>query len=229
MISTFARASVPLSVIIFAAGCASGTLLTPVAPQGGEPFAVTADRLTQTQSSPCKIPNGLYFRGPCQRFALPRYGKRISFASYRGLSVVEHIGSNSGDTSLVVGMGTSDKDITGKTHGSAFPEYGSVRCMTAFGGSIPCKGKAFLYSLTYNTGVDVGLHETPTFRVTSTDAFPGKKCQEAFLGYSTSGFFWIDFDIYAKPKNGSVTFWQSKANLITLGHDYVGIFAFHCF
>lgn len=75
----------------------------------------------------------------------------------------------------------------------------------------------------------MAMTKTPAFTVSDTKAFPGAKCEEAMIGYTTDHkWVWIELGVYAKPLNGIATFKPTRF-LIDLNHGSFDVFAFHCF
>jgi hypothetical protein len=188
---------------------------------------------TDTAPSPCAIPNGWQFNGPCQQFSLTYPGPNIKLGVYRGLTFITHFGITTADGQpFVLGLGTSDKDITGKDNG-VFPVYGHAKggCATYYGGQVRCKGTGFAYMLLYVPPTNkwaTGLQYSPTFRIKNTGKFPGTRCQQAMLGsYAGSEWVWLELPQIAKPQKGSVTF-KPFQWILTLGEGYFQVEAFHC-
>jgi hypothetical protein len=236
MISSFTRTLAALGAVASLVACSGGGAVVPFV-QHGTPLVMGAGMeagAARSQTSPCNVPKGWYFRGSCLDFSLNIKGETVTLGAYHGISITEHIGPNSAypasHNSFVVGMGTSDKDITGKSRGFVFPKYGSVECVAFGAASTPCKGKGFLYSVMLNDSDAMGMSHTPTFRVSYNGALPGTSCEEAMIGYSfsTSKFFWVETGVYGKPQNGTVTFKPARIAL-TFEPKASLAFAFHCY
>lgn len=216
------------------AACA-GTSSVPPSPS----YAELAGRLQPVAAaegtpSPCAIPHGWRFEGPCKEFDLPSTpGPTIKFPRYRGLRVITHIGTTTSDGQpFVLGLGTGDADITGRDYG-VFPEFGHAPggCYTYYHKAIKCKGTAFAYVLLYVPPTNswaTGLASTPWYRIEAA-AFPGTRCRQAVLG-ALGGRTWVwqDLPQIARPKRGAVTF-KPFEWILSLAEGYFEVVAFHCY
>ena len=107
---------------------------------------------------------------------------RPALKSYKGISQTLRFPSLSGSvpsgTKIVVGEGTTAKDITGTFEGTKFPIYGSssVPCVNQYGSATGCAGKAVIYDGLVNPGQSgVTWNGSPAITLESSTAFKHKK------------------------------------------------------
>ena len=177
--------------------------------------------------------NGWTFHGPCDLFNLPSWPPiTIKLGAYRGLTVKAKFISESTDgRPFVLGLGTSDKDITGKIT-TFFPLYGTNGgCTDFYLNPTKCRGKGFVYELLMNppsSTVPMGIQHSPAFRIRNTGSYPGRKCQQATLVASGGKWRWSEFPQVVSPKNGVLAFASVQWGL-TLQPGSFEVEAFHCF
>jgi hypothetical protein len=237
MINRVVRAIVTLGATALLAAC-SGVSNTPPVMQLTTPSSVLAggagnlvSALTSSQSSACAVTNGWHFHGSCKTIVLPYSGKTVTLPAYHGMTVKITIGQNGFGTKLVLGLGTSDTDITGKQFNTAFPVWGSKAATCVGGGGLSerCKGKGFLYILFYepSSSLGGGIPNYPSYRITNTGSFYGTHCVESTIDWNTK-WYWIDSPVTAKPVNGVATFKASPDWGLTLTPGEFSVVAFHC-
>src|SRR5579862_3596063 len=138
-----------LTAIATLAACAGGSGVTPSTDPASVPLSMSLTPTVSNSPSPCAMKHGWTFHGPCEQFDLPSWPPTtIKLGPYQSLKVATIFGGQSSDgTALVLGLGTSDTDITGKIR-TVFPLYGSNGgCTNFYGYRTKCKGKGFLYEL----------------------------------------------------------------------------------
>jgi hypothetical protein len=240
MMSPVFRAIVTLGAAALLASCSGGSSV-PLAGQQSAPSAVgtelgalgptLASRLSGSQSAACDPKYGWSFKGPCQVFVLPYKGRTVTLSPYHGMRVTVKFGQNSVVGNFVVGLGTSDADITGKHYLDLFPVWGSkaAKCLGLNQRVTPCKGKGLLYVLLYlppTTHHAAGL-PYPSVHITKSGNFPGTTCAEASLFWS-SAWYWIESGNTAKPLNGNITFRYNPDWDLTLQPGHFGVLAVYC-
>lgn len=226
------RAMVGAGVVALLAACSAGDAGVPMAHEVAMRVVHTGSVQSQS-TSPCDIPNGWYFKGPCQQFSLPYTGKTLHFPVYHGVTLMVRFGITSvNGRDFVVGMGTNDSNITGKDFDSVFPMYGtSEGCVDLNFNTVKCRGKAVLYVLLRNpdSTFGAGIPDSPLFRLTKKSAFHGTKCQMAMLVYrGSSNWQWLELPVHAKPRTGVVTF-KPYHWILSLEPGYFQPVAFHCY
>ena len=184
------------------------------------------------QSSPCDLPKSYDFRGPCKELYVPDQGLKLTFPAYRGLGVSVTIPTNTFDSDVAFGIGTSEADITGRWFSHIFPVFGSKQavCSSGPGPLHPCIGKGFLYMLFYVPPKSVagGINNYPEYHITNTGAFPGKTCEEDNLMWA-GRWIWVQTGIAAKPVKRSLTFPTYAGWGIGIPNGKYAILGFHCY
>lgn len=188
---------------------------------------------TQSSTSPCAVQNGYTFEGPCSEFKLRPIGKTVTFPTYHRLSVTVHIDRrNASDGQpLVLGLGTSDADITGKAFNTTFPEYGtSGGCFDVNFKAVKCRGKAFLYLLIYQPPTDAwgtAIQDMPSIHITNGGAYPGSKCQESYVTY-VGNYTWKWQELISATPQGAALSFKSFAFDLSLTQGAFAVLGFHC-
>jgi hypothetical protein len=239
------RAILTLGATALLAACSGGSSVPPAMQQDTPSSAVRVGLASLSPSlsaglsggskSPCNLPSGWDFLGPCKEMILPFKGTTITFPSYRGFNVSVKIGMNgwasNGKPNLVMSEGTGDSDIVGKHYEGIFPVFGSRKatCVADGGGAVPCKGKGFLYILYYaaTSGEGGGFPNFPAYHITYTGKLPGTVCSETWLVWKGQ-WFWGLLNSTVKPKNGSVTFPAYPNWIEDLQPGQLGVVGFYC-
>jgi hypothetical protein len=146
-------------------------------------------------ASPCPIPVGWAFAGPCDPIALSTTGAKGSLPAYKGFALSSTLGSNNAKkgTFLVFQDATGKGDITGTVEGQKFP----------------ADKNAILYLAALNTSKKgFTFNVSPAISITSKAKIKGKGCSLDKLGVTKTGFAWGPSGITGTiAKNGkSVSF-----------------------
>lgn len=160
-------------------------------------------------------------------------GSTATLAASDGLTLTERFFKNAIQKPglFVAGAGTGDKNITGQHDGVTFPEYGSVKCYDPYGRSSYCPGKAVLYTIVANVSDEfVSFGETPRFTLKTPGPLPGTECELTNITRTKDGSWaWILQLIYAKPRNGTVTFNPVGPATVDFPPNTFYLFGFICF
>ncbi|HTU81768.1 MAG TPA: hypothetical protein VMF61_06540 [Candidatus Acidoferrales bacterium] len=194
-------ASVPGSSPVVAPAVAAGTIVVPPGFHVAVEYGGTIPRAAK---SPCQIQHMWYFRGGCSSASVKTGdGTTIALATYRGMTTADVTGplditaegSGKAIGTLVVGEGTSRKDITGVLgHGSNarghFPVYSKDNCLSASGDSEACP-KPLLYFDNDNVG-DAAIYFAVSPAITVIDKSEvGVQCQLGVMVGGQSQFYWL--------------------------------------
>jgi hypothetical protein len=225
----FLRSAGALGALALLAGCSGVSPVPPALAPIGAPGVIQM----QSSASPCAVQYGYTFEGPCHEFKLRPAGRTVTFQTYHGLDAIVRVSRyNSSDGQpLVLGLGTSDADITGKAFGTKFPEYGtSGGCFDVHFKTVKCRGKAFLYLLIYQPPTDAwgtGFEYMPSVHFANSGAYPGTQCQESYVTYvGKKTWKWQEL-ITATPHNGAISFRTFPFNL-ALEQGAFAVLGFHC-
>lgn len=219
MVTRFERAIAIAGALATLAACSDREPLLPVARNPASSAAPMRNR----NNPACNIRWSWFFRGSCAEFDLRPKGTTVSLAPYRGLSFSERIPKNSAnpkDNGFAVGVGTSDSDITGAYEGKPFPQYGSIDC-TDFGlKSVPCKGKALVYTVMTNLGQDMATGSSQSIHLSYKGSYPGRTCELFNLVFENGGkLVWRSLEITAQPRHGVATFRSAPLGFALATHD----------
>jgi hypothetical protein len=180
-----------VAALAFAACAGNGTVPSSSLPTTADSIRSIAPDAT----SPCPIPVGWAFAGPCDPIALTTTGGTGKLASYMGFALSSTLGSNNSKkgTYLVFQDATGKGDITGTVSGLKFPK----------------DKNAILYLAALNTSKKgFNFNSTPAIKITSKTAIKGKGCSLDKLAPTKTGFAWGPSGITGPiAKNGkSVSF-----------------------
>jgi hypothetical protein len=206
--------------------CSSNSSILPQAREIASSLRATA------AADLCRITGFWHFQGACKAFTVLKTGESVVLQAYEGytLKAIYARSQAPDNTRFRTGDGTSDQDITGLYKSVVFPEYGRVGCIDLKSDKVPCPGKGFLYNVVRNdSSAQVIFSTSPEFTISSTHALPGSNCEELLLQLTAdgNGFVWMRLPVYAKPKNGTMTF-APKQMFLNYTAKAHGVFGFAC-